>query len=80
MTYPDDLPDPSTNTSNSNQSNKFVFSTVAFFDVKRAIRFVKSNAVGLTTPKKMFTCENKKYYLSQHITIKQPMLYHNKDF
>jgi hypothetical protein len=41
----DDFPDSSTNSQNSNQSNQFVFRTVSFFDVKKAIRSVKSNAV-----------------------------------
>jgi Reverse transcriptase (RNA-dependent DNA polymerase) len=42
-----DLPNSSTNSSTSNQSDQFTFRTVSFFDVKKAIRSVKSNAVGL---------------------------------
>jgi Reverse transcriptase (RNA-dependent DNA polymerase) len=40
-------PNTSSNPSISNQPDKFVFRTVSFFDVKKAIRSVKSNAVGL---------------------------------
>jgi Reverse transcriptase (RNA-dependent DNA polymerase) len=42
-----DLPNTNTNSSTSNQSDHFIFRTVSFFDVKKAIRSVKSNAVGL---------------------------------
>jgi hypothetical protein len=42
-----DLPNSSTNSSTSNQSDQFTFRTVSFSVVKKAIRAVKSNAVGL---------------------------------
>jgi hypothetical protein len=38
---------PNTNSVLSNQSDHFIFRTVSFCDVKKAIRSVKSNAVGL---------------------------------
>jgi hypothetical protein len=42
-----DLPNSNTVLSHSNQSNHFIFRTVLFCDVKKAIRSVESNAVGL---------------------------------
>jgi Reverse transcriptase (RNA-dependent DNA polymerase) len=42
-----DLPNSNTVLSPSNQSDHFIFRTVSFCDVKKAIRSVKSNAVGL---------------------------------
>jgi hypothetical protein len=42
-----DLPGPSIPSSISNESDLFAFRTVPFSDVKRAIRLIKSNAVGL---------------------------------
>jgi hypothetical protein len=42
-----DLPNTNTNSSTSNQCDHLIFRTVSFCDVKKAIRSVKSNAVGL---------------------------------
>jgi hypothetical protein len=42
-----DLPGPSIPSSTSNQADYFAFHTVLFSDVKRAIRLIKSNAVGI---------------------------------